>query len=229
MYRIAGDDWDKWSDVLSHFPVTAEHAAANLEGANGLNGLSWPDNDMLPFGYISTIGTSDGPTHMCDLTEGEQKVQMSLWCISRSPLMFGGVVMELGKDSFTLGLLTNEFVLSVNTQSQGNIQVLWDALFSVFFNFCVCFSAQISGDNDSSIWRAEQKDENTGGITYFVALFNFKSGDNQMSASFQDLGISGSTCDSLDVWGGGKGSFNGNVNANVPTHDVAFFQLTGCH
>ncbi|KAL4286702.1 hypothetical protein S83_065947 [Arachis hypogaea] len=42
MYRITGDEWDTWWDVKGHFDVTRNFATANLIGATGLNGKSWP-------------------------------------------------------------------------------------------------------------------------------------------------------------------------------------------
>merc|ERR1711963_497245 len=54
MYRVTGDDWDSWSAVSSHFAVAQQFAKADLLGAKGLNGKSWPDMDMLPFGVITS-------------------------------------------------------------------------------------------------------------------------------------------------------------------------------
>ncbi|KAF5191479.1 Melibiase family protein [Thalictrum thalictroides] len=53
MYRVTGDDWDKWGDVASHFDVSRDFAAANMIGAEGLQGNSWPDIDMLPIGWLT--------------------------------------------------------------------------------------------------------------------------------------------------------------------------------
>ncbi|KAK7256451.1 hypothetical protein RIF29_29901 [Crotalaria pallida] len=33
-----------------------DFANANMIGVNGLNGLSWPDLDMLPFGWLTDPG-----------------------------------------------------------------------------------------------------------------------------------------------------------------------------
>ncbi|CAL0307529.1 unnamed protein product [Lupinus luteus] len=55
-YRVAGDDWDKWPDVAAHFDIARDFAAAKLIGAQGLNGNSWPDLDMLPFGWLTDPG-----------------------------------------------------------------------------------------------------------------------------------------------------------------------------
>ncbi|KAK6930934.1 Alpha galactosidase, C-terminal beta sandwich domain [Dillenia turbinata] len=90
MYRITGDDWDSWGDVTSHFDVTRDFSAANMIGASGLKGKSWPDLDMLPLGWLTDPGSNEGPHRKCNLNFEEQKTQMTLWSIAKSPLMFGG-------------------------------------------------------------------------------------------------------------------------------------------
>lgn len=46
---------------------------------------------------------------------------MTLWCIARSPLMFGGNLPK--NDAFTDSLITNEEVLAVNQKSANNRQL----------------------------------------------------------------------------------------------------------
>ncbi|KAK6160288.1 hypothetical protein DH2020_003669 [Rehmannia glutinosa] len=75
MYRITGDDWDTWGDVAAHFNVTRDFAAANMIGAKGLRGKSWPDSDMLPLGWLSRPGAKKGPHRKCNLTLHEQRTQ----------------------------------------------------------------------------------------------------------------------------------------------------------
>ena len=47
---------------------------------------------------------------------------MTLWCIDRCPLMFGGALPET--DPFTLSLITNPEVLAVDQQASGSRQLL---------------------------------------------------------------------------------------------------------
>jgi hypothetical protein len=39
--------------------IVRDFAAAGLIGAKSLLGLSWPDLDMLPIGYLTDSGSSD--------------------------------------------------------------------------------------------------------------------------------------------------------------------------
>ncbi|KAK6160287.1 hypothetical protein DH2020_003668 [Rehmannia glutinosa] len=75
MYRITGDDWDTWGDVAAHFDITRDFSAANMVGAKGLRGKSWPDLDMLPLGWLTDPGSNEGPHRKCNLTLDEQRSQ----------------------------------------------------------------------------------------------------------------------------------------------------------
>ncbi|KAJ4838673.1 hypothetical protein Tsubulata_048093 [Turnera subulata] len=76
MYRVTGDDWDTWGDVAAHFDVARDFAAANMIGAQGLRGKSWPDLDMLPLGWLTDPASNEGPHRPSKLTLDEQKTQM---------------------------------------------------------------------------------------------------------------------------------------------------------
>ena len=111
MYRITGDDWDSWDDIdPSHFDVAAAAATANLIGISGLlERSSYPDLDMLPLGFIAAAGDNHHfPFKNTSLTRSEQRTQMTLWGMARSPLFFGGDVKKLPNEPFTMSLLTNK-------------------------------------------------------------------------------------------------------------------------
>ncbi|XVF85072.1 hypothetical protein PTKIN_Ptkin17bG0089000 [Pterospermum kingtungense] len=90
MYRITGDDWDTWSDVVSHFDISRDFSTSKMIGAKGLLGRSWPDLDMLPLGWLSDPGSNEGPHRPSNLNLDEQRTQMTLWAMAKSPIMFGG-------------------------------------------------------------------------------------------------------------------------------------------
>ncbi|XP_059316333.1 uncharacterized protein LOC132067196 [Lycium ferocissimum] len=120
MYRVTGDDWDTWKDLSSHFNVAREFASANLVGVKGLKGKSWPDLDMLPFGWLTDPGSNRGPHRYCKLNLDEQRTQVTLWSMVRSPFIFGGDMRKL--DDTTFGLLTNPTLLEINWFSSNNIE-----------------------------------------------------------------------------------------------------------
>ncbi|KAL5759970.1 hypothetical protein ACOSP7_018473 [Xanthoceras sorbifolium] len=120
MYRITGDDWDTWGDVVAHFNVSRDFSTANMIGTKGLQGKSWPDLDMLPLGWLTDQGLNEGPHRTCKLSLDEQRTQMTLWAMAKSPLMFGGDVRKL--DETTYSLITNPTALEINYFSSNNIE-----------------------------------------------------------------------------------------------------------
>ncbi|KAH0832610.1 LOW QUALITY PROTEIN: hypothetical protein HID58_092480 [Brassica napus] len=121
--KITGDDWDTWRDVVAHFDISRDLSASSMIGAQGLQGKSWPDLDMLPLGWLTDQGSNFGPHRACNLTIEEQKTQMTLWSIAKSPLMFGGDVRKL--DDATYNLITNPTLLEINSYSSNNMEFLY--------------------------------------------------------------------------------------------------------
>jgi len=203
MYRITNDDWDTWADILpSHFDAAKN--ASHLIGKAGLNGMSWPDLDMLPLGYVTDEGSDRGPTHYCKLTHDEQYTQITLWAMARSPLFFGGDMRMM--DNFTLSLITNEEVLAIDSSSSQNEQVAETAT--------------------SRTWKALGAD----GVTVYAAVFNVGSQLATLSISFSDLGLaSGVTCTIKDVWTQQQvGQATGTVSASVNSHGTRLLSLSKC-
>jgi alpha-galactosidase len=105
MWRISGDFWDNWPQLLSQFELVRDWTPFRAPG-------HFPDADMLPIGILQ-MGKS-----RTRFTPDEQFTLISLWSIARSPLMIGADLTKL--DDFTLSLLTNDEVLAVNQNSDHN-------------------------------------------------------------------------------------------------------------
>ncbi|XP_061373625.1 uncharacterized protein LOC133315953 [Gastrolobium bilobum] len=119
-YRITGDDWDEWPAILAHFNVSRDFAAAKLIGVEGLKGNSWPDLDMLPFGWLTDPGVNEGPHRFSRLSQEEKRTQMTLGCMAKSPIMYGGDLRKL--DKWTYHLITNPTLLEINSFSSNNTE-----------------------------------------------------------------------------------------------------------
>lgn len=132
MWRISDDFWDRWEPLHGMFGRLEKWTKYRANGA-------WPDADMLPFGIVE----QGRPTRF---TKDEQTLCMTLWCIARSPLIFGGDMTKM--DDFTLALLTNPEVIDVNQKSENN--------------------RQLSSKNDLVVWAADVP----GSKDRYVALFN---------------------------------------------------------
>lgn len=118
LYRITSDVHDNWGAIKGGFSASAEYAGHKLEGAPGLNGNSWPHHDMLALGKQKPArdAASCPPLGKCPrpnaMSPDEQRVMMTLWAITRSPLIFGGRMSNMS--NFTAELLTNKHILSVS-------------------------------------------------------------------------------------------------------------------
>jgi hypothetical protein len=167
MWRTVGDFWDDWKQLEEHFEVFDRWNRWRATGA-------WPDGDMLPLGHIG-IRAERGNPRMANFTKDEQYTLMSLWCIFRSPLMFGGHLPD--NDAFTLSLLTNQRVLEVLNQSTNNRPV---------FN-----------EKDKAAWVADP----VGTKGKYVALFNKSTEAGPVSIDLAGLGIKGKY-QVTDLWTG---------------------------
>ncbi|KAG5109609.1 hypothetical protein JHK82_038832 [Glycine max] len=154
-YRVTEDDWDEWSAILADFNVARDFAASNLIGKTCLRGKSWPDLDMLPFGWLTDAAVREGPHRV---TQDEQRTQMTLWCMAKSPIMYGGDLRKI--DAWTLGLITNPTLLNINIFSSDNHEACEISLSSSYI-----FS---SGE-------------------IYVAFFNLNNETTRISANIADL------------------------------------------
>ncbi|USN99533.1 MAG: NPCBM/NEW2 domain-containing protein [Phycisphaeraceae bacterium] len=154
MWRITNDLWDDWSPLYVMFQRAYEWTPFRGDG-------TWPDNDMLPLGHLG-IRAHVGGDRMSNLTHDEQRTLMTLWFMSRSPLMFGGDMPT--NDAFTLSLMNNPEALAVNQASSNNRQV-----FRV---------------NDKVAWAADAPDGGT-----YLGVFNLDDSSEGFAALLAQAGF----------------------------------------
>lgn len=166
MWRICDDFWDNWKMLAPQFKRCADWAPYISEG-------HWPDADMLPLGHIA-LRAERGNDRMTGFSKPEQYTLMNLWCMFRSPLMFGGDLPT--NDEFTLSLLTNDEVLAVTQNSINN--------------------KQLKAENGLIVWTADVPNSEDK----YVAFFNINdSGNSDLSVTLDELGITGSY-KAKDLW-----------------------------
>ncbi|KAK4276159.1 hypothetical protein QN277_019138 [Acacia crassicarpa] len=205
MYRITGDYWDQWQQMTDHFNVSREFASAKLIGIRGLNDSSWPDLDMLPFGWLTDPGVKQGPHRFTNLSSTEQTTQMTLWSIAKSPLMYGGDMRNLEENTFNL--ITNPTLLEINSNSSNNME----------------FPFQTPGIRS---WIAT----GSGGKVY-VAYFNLNQENSWILMKTSSLGSelpgrSFANCQGQDAWNEMNKVTNETLVADVEPHGCALFVLT---
>lgn len=196
MWRMVDDFWDvnglsTISDVFA--------ASGSWQGVSGLGVGHWPDADMLPLGYLGggpprVNAHAPGPTA---LSHNEQVTVMSLWAILPSPLMFGGNVPMLTTDPvtgpWTLALLTNDEVLAVNQDADGQKGKLVATL------------------GTTQVWAKD-----LSGGRKAVALFNRGNADAPVSVTLAQLGLTG-TVSARDLWQRSDlGSVTGSLTTPAP-------------
>lgn len=196
MWRIVGDFWDNWPQLKEHFEVCNRWAPHIGNG-------HFPDADMLPLGHIG-IRAERGDDRMSQFSADEKITLMTLFCIFRSPLMFGGNLPD--NDDLTLKLITNPEVLAVNKSSVNNRQLFYrDGL---------------------AAWVAN--DPKTGDI--FLALFNALdpvagSGSVPVQVNLNELGI-GAGCMIRDLWNRQDlGQFHREFSASLAFHGAGLYRI----
>lgn len=126
---------------------------------------------------------------------------ITLWCISRSPLMFGGDLMLL--DPFTESLLTNPEVLAVQQSSSAN--------------------REVSYTGDEAVWAAADP---VAGATY-VALFNRTNAPRRVGIDLDRLRLTG-LVSARDLWARKDvEAVRGRLECTLPAHGAAVFRLGG--
>ncbi|HWA83956.1 MAG TPA: hypothetical protein VG820_11000, partial [Fimbriimonadaceae bacterium] len=156
MWRLLGDLWDNWPQLDHAFDAIAAWNPHRKPG-------HWPDPDMLPLGQLRVYGPPTGPADTPSrFTHDEIQTVMSLWCIARCPLMFGGDLPRT--DAFTLAAITNRSLLEIDQHSSNN--------------------RQLAGGT-TPVWTADS----TNPKVKYVALFNRTETPAKVSLSTGDLGM----------------------------------------
>ena len=195
MWRVLDDLWDHWSGA-GGLDLTFDKA---YEWYPYCGPGHWPDLDMLPLGKLRKFGPKTGPADMYSrYTKDEQYTLMSLWCITRSPLMFGGNLPE--NDESTLKLITNAEVLAVNQDSINN-RPLYHGPYPVW-------TADIPGSKDK-----------------YLAVFNRNpKGPKTIMVRLSDIGIK--KCKVRDLWTHSEiGEFTDQFAPQINFHGAGLYRI----
>ncbi|GAA3840654.1 glycoside hydrolase family 27 protein [Streptomyces coacervatus] len=162
MWRVCDDLWDRWEDVEAQFARMARWAPwQGAASTGGSAAVGWADADMLPLGRIG-IRAERGDDRLCSLTRPEQISLLTLWLISRSPLMMGGDLPTSPPE--TIELLTNDEALAVLWHSTDNREVL--------------------REKDLILWTAQDTD----GRTRYAAVFSLAGTPRRVTVPLGSLG-----------------------------------------
>ena len=198
MWRISDDVWDLWHSnvaypqgVVDQFPRAAEWASSSESGR-------WADADMLPLGFLGPA-PGWGQARVTRLTHDEQRTLMTLWCIFRSPLMWGGNPEQM--DPWTLSLLTNREVLEVDQHSVGNRAVIQNEKLVV--------------------WTARA----ASGKASYVAVFNLDSAAQKAEIAWRDLGLTEGKHTVRDLWERKNLGSLTRLRLDLPAHGCVLYRV----
>ncbi|MFF3334509.1 glycoside hydrolase family 27 protein [Streptomyces sp. NPDC002888] len=189
MWRVCDDLWDRWDHVEAQFARMARWAPSQGNGR-------WADADMLPLGHIGIRTDQD---RLSRLTRAEQISLLTLWFISRSPLMMGGDLPTSPPE--TIELLTNDEALAVLWHSKDNREVL--------------------RERDLVLWTAQDTD----GHTRYAAAFSLADTPRRVTVP---LGSLGARPDDhvRELWTRTDTPHDGrSLVADLPAHGAALFRL----
>jgi len=197
MSRLGADFWDVWEMLKRGFPIAAR-AVKDAEPGY------WPDLDMLPIGKIGIKITYKGPEpRISNFTKDEVHTLLSLWYISRMPLMIGGNLPET--DPFTYDMITNKEALEVNRNSINNRQIK-------FKNAIIIWTADIPNSEDK-----------------YLAFFNQWESFTPIDIKVQwsQLGLTGTEYKVRDLWAKKDfGTFKNEFSAPINTHGAGLYKIS---
>lgn len=192
MWRLTDDFWDDWKLLYGMFERCAVWSGHVGPG-------HWPDCDMLPLGHIG-LRSVDGPggDRFTRFSRDEQRTMMTLWCLFRSPLMFGGELRD--NDDWTLSLLTNRAVLDIHRHGQA--------------------PRQVRREGDRVVWTSHMADGRVN-----VALFNLGEEAQMVGVTLTELDLSG-VLGVQDLWTGEElGPARGALSHTLQPHASRLLQL----
>src|SRR5215470_1437587 len=173
MWRISDDVWDLWhSDT--EFPSGIQNQFARAAKWAQFSGPGhWPDADMLPIGRLEPAAGWEKP-RATRLTRDEQRTQLTLWSIFRSPLIMGGNLTLC--DEWTESLLTNTEVIAVDQHSTGNHAVLTT--------------------DKAAVWLARPVE----GEGHYLAIFNLDDASQEFHFSWKEIELPEGKYQLRDLW-----------------------------
>ena len=198
MARTGADFWDVWQMLKVGFPVAAKAVKNQQAGF-------WPDLDMLPVGKLGLKISYKGPqSRISNYTKDELHTLLTLWYISRMPLMLGGYLPET--DKTTLELLSNEEALAVNRTCINPRQIK-------FKNAIIIWAADIPESQDK-----------------YLAFFHQWESKNPVNikVKFENLGLNATDEYKVrDLWAKKDlGKFKGEFSSPIPMHGAGLYKIS---
>ena len=206
MWRISNDIWDGWTFEHKRpeddFPMGVRNIFDRLVPWVGQAGDGrWPDADMLPFGMLSPH-PGWGVARKSRLTADEERTQLTLLAIARSPLILGANLTKL--DETTRALLTNADVIGVDQKTHDNHPI--DSLPPGFENVRVWIATDTKGQR-------------------FIAVFNLDDKPAYLQTTWDKLGLDAGNHAARDLWTGHRVKVTDRMTVSLPPHGCILYEV----
>jgi hypothetical protein len=213
MWRIADDHWDGW--LFPHKPEDGEFPFGIRDAFDRLAKWvpyvkpgNWPDEDMLPFGWLGPHPGWGDPRQSRE-TQDEERTEFTLWAIARSPLILGTNLTKL--DDFTRSLITNQSVLFMNQ--------------NVTLSHPVDPGSLPAGFENARVWRASINVSGARNYAEFVAFFNLDDKPVTLRANWKQLGLDGGKHQAHNLWTDSVAKESRDIGVTLPAHGSAIYQV----
>jgi alpha-galactosidase len=192
MWRISDDVWDLWdrgtqkwpTGIKNQFDTAARWARYSRPG-------NWPDADMLPVGELRPFPDTGPGARRSRLTPDEQRTQLSLWAMARSPLIVGANLTLL--DDATVRLLTNPDIVKIDQAATASRQVL--------------------REGDLVVWTADLP-----GNQRALGAFNLGESAIALDRPFASFALAAGRHKATNAWTGERLAASSNVRATIDPH-----------
>ncbi len=213
MWRISNDHWDGWNfheqPYHDEFPFGLKSAFDRLaQWFTYTSPGSWPDADMLPEGWLGP-SPGWGPPRQSHETPDEQRTEFTLWCVARSPLIFGGNLTRL--DALSRSLLTNQTLIFLDQNGSYSRPVDTTNLGPGFEN--------------ARVWRATIAEPGERGYAEYFAFFNLDDSPATLHTTWKQLGLEGAKYSARNVWDDSVTKESKEISVTLPPHGNALFEM----
>lgn len=191
-WRMADDLWDTWSSLTLMVDFAAQWYPFIEAG-------HFPDADMIPIGRLSIRGPVGSPRYS-NLTRDQKYFMLTLWSICRSPLSWGGNMVQntASEDS----LMANAEVIAVDQHSSNN---------------------RMYQAGRYPIWGADSASADSS--VKYLAVFNRTASASNVKVNLNEMGIK--TCSIKNIWTKDSiGMYSDTMfKPSIPAYGSRFYKL----
>ncbi len=189
-WRVSGDI-ECYCSTLTHWGMIRSRWVDLPKWAPYAGPGAWNDPDSLEVGN----GTATG------LTPVERQSQLTLWTISKAPLLLGVDMTHF--DASDLGKLKNDEVLAIDRDGGRP-------------------ATPVSQATQQQVWRSLKNSDGS----YTVAMFNLGDNSATITANWSDLGFTGNAT-VRNLWArADAGTSTNSVSRTLLSHESALFKVT---